>query len=114
MANISKFWHVCTFSLAQLAAAVPEIRVFEASVRCRASWACLLLRFKRRNAGLQVMYLERFCIGIEDLHQLAGLLGGEAAIVNRSGDRGHRCDDIARFVDCRQREVERSTGASRQ
>jgi len=40
-------------------------------------------------------------------------LGGEPAIVNCGGDRGHRCHDIARFVDCRQREVERSAGASR-
>jgi hypothetical protein len=99
-------------SLAQLAAAVPEIRVFEASVKiarhgrvfsCDSSAAM-------REARSRV---SRAFEAIEDVHQLAGLLGGEAAIINCGGDRGRRYDDIVRVVDCRQRAVERSAGASR-
>src|SRR6185295_5319639 len=70
-------------------AAASEIRAFEAVVQCRASLAFLDLGFKGGNAGGKPICLESFCIAIQDVHQLAGLLGGELAIVNRSGERGH-------------------------
>ena len=69
----------------------------------------LQLGFDAVKTNGEIMGFDRFNVRFDQMHEMTGFFGGQAAVVHRGCEGSRGCDDILRLFDRWQLEVDRPT-----